>query len=85
MLIDYYIIIYSMINLTDYTNIIYGFILSAIIMLTVLAWKDLLDDYILKYFPDNKNVQLKWKWIYAGIMTTAFAIMTRYFNVQPIS
>lgn len=73
-----------MINLTDYTNIIYGFILSAIIMLTVLAWKDLLDDYILKYFPGDRNAQLKWKWVYACIMTSTFVIMTRYFNIQSI-
>lgn len=69
---------------SELTDVIFGFILAAIIMLTVLAWKDLMDFYILKYFPSTEE-QAKWKWIYAGTMTGAFLLMTRYFQIQAIS
>ena len=67
----------------EYTSIVYGFILSAIIMLTVLAWKDIIDYYVGEYIPKPSD-QLKWKWGYAVLMTTAFTIMTRYFQINAI-
>jgi hypothetical protein len=69
--------------LDEYTPIIYGFILSAIITLTILAWRDIIEHYVDKYVPKPSD-QVKWKWAYATLLTMSFIVMTRYFNISAI-